>query len=101
MKHSTLLKKAKKRLDLKTSYHLASYVCNAIELSVKTDEEHALMDDIHRLIQKRLEGSQTLYGWLCKQLSVGQISGATDEQIQNYRLRWMDSLIKEYQEAGK
>ena len=101
MKHSTLIHRAKRLLYLSSSTHISSYVCNAIEDAVRTDEQEKLKDEIHTLIRKRLNGNNTIYGWLSDTVGRKAMSRATDEQLQDYRLRWMDSLIQEYKEAGK
>ena len=101
MKHSTLIKRAKRLLYMQSSYHINSYVCNAIESAVQSDHQEFLMFQIHDLIRKRLEGHSTIYSWLSNKVGIKVMSNATDEELQNYRLRWMDSLIQEYKEAGK
>lgn len=101
MKHSTLLKRAKKHLCMHSSSNINSFVCNALDDAVQTYEQHKTMLEIRKLISSRLYPCTTIYGWLSSQLKLSDLAMATDEELQDYRLRWMDSLIQEYKEAGK
>lgn len=100
MKHSQLIRKAKKSLSRHLCCGRESWVCEAIKSSAVTDEDRKNANQIIKNIQRAIGGSNyTVLHWLQSQ----EIDDheATPEQIQDYRLRWMDAMINKYERAGK
>ena len=99
MKHSEIIKEAKKYLDDGTRLKGESaFVCFALRDSVKTNADWKRVESIQKLIRKRIHPFGTITKWLeFNGYDVEKVSACA---IQDYRLRWMDSLIKEYEDAG-
>lgn len=102
MKHSKFILKAKKYLskDLSDRYLSNRYVCCALQDATATVHQHELYVEITKLIAKRLKPYNTITEWLVRKHDVN-LYQVSDAQIQDYRLRWMDSLAEEYERAGK
>ena len=69
-----------------------SFICFALEYS-KTP--CYVVDAAARVIMDRLHPNSTVYGWLLHQAKIPK-HDLTPENVQAYRHRWLDSLIKEF-----
>lgn len=94
MKHSTLLRRAKRHLITEI------YICCAIDAAfwdLSSDKrDWDLSDELIRKIGEALYPHSTVEDWL-------RARGykPTDKQLLRYRRRWLDELIRIYEEAGK
>lgn len=99
MKHSEILRKAKTVLSKKVCSGPDSWVCYAIYQCAKTEADEKKANQITRKIREQLNQSFTILDWL--QEKSYDVYIASPRQIQNYRLRWMDKMIQEYERVGK
>ena len=100
MKHSKIIRKAKKIIDTTGKDFFNQFVCCAIQDAAKSCKDMDRADEITALIRKRLKGCDTVTAWLFSNKSISTYD-VPYQQIQDYRLRWMDSLIEEYERVGK
>lgn len=91
-KASTLLRRARARIARDRS----GFVCLALLDSAHTSQEKIVAREIVEKIDNALYPSGTVGEWLRRQ---GIYIGAGN--MCEYRLRWMDELIRIYDEAGK
>lgn len=100
MKHSEILREAKNVLwDGRSSYRVGvtiQHICYAITLT--SDSRKALK--LRREIRRVLGGCHSLYQWLGKHAGVPE-ELLTERNMQEYRHRWLDELIRIYEKAGK
>lgn len=94
MKHSTLLRRAKRHLRTEI------YICCAIDAAVwdfPSDKlDWNLSHELCVKIHSALYPHRTVDDWLC-----ARGYKPTDNQLLDYRRRWLDELIRIYEEAGK
>jgi hypothetical protein len=100
MKHSEIIRKAKNRLSKTRSSGYGSWVCFALLEVSNTYKDLKRAEDIQELIRQRIQGYGTVKEWLFEKHKI-PVFNFSDKQIQEYRLRWMDSLISEYERVGK
>jgi hypothetical protein len=100
MKHSEIIRKAKSKLSKTNATGTGSWVCWAILDVCEKYPDLKKAEDIAELIRQRLKGCGTIKQWLFEKKGIPVFS-FSDKQIQEYRLRWMDSLITEYERVGK
>lgn len=111
MKTSEVLKHAKQRLAEKHTDRYDSsregrdkFICIAI-MNAERNVKHITVEDARRckkMIESRLEGNDTLEGWLCSKNCLPD-DGWTDEhkdRIQQHRHAWLDMLIAEFEAKG-
>lgn len=101
MKTSTLLRKAKRHLwdgKSKRKPQVVSGLCVAIMLA-ETHITYPMGRDIRNRIIKSLGKHMYVVGWLEHKAHVPR-SLLTDKNAQEYRHRWLDALIAEYEARG-
>lgn len=100
MKKSEILREARKILEIKET----RYVCLAIRTVVSMhilDKE--TLEGGHGLvwwIENSISPSTTVRDWLITKAGIDHID-ATDEAMLDYRLRWIDSMIADYEAIGE
>jgi hypothetical protein len=99
MKHSELIREAKKMLEM-DDLNAHSFVCLVISDTCRKHGEIKKLVEIRNLIRERLGESYTVIDWLSKKMGVKFIT-ESNKTIQDYRARWMDSLADEYESVGK
>lgn len=84
----------------KRDLHRFGFICNALPGSRFRKQDNftpALQDAgdmLRELIMSRLEGQATVDGWLISKVGVPQ--RLLYKHITEYRIRWLNSLIKEF-----
>lgn len=104
MKHSELLREAKKHLwDGRSSYGfiipMEPYICTAIRKASSSPNILSIANDIEARISYRLEKCATVRQWLFENFESARDASSAD--FQTYRLAWMEHLAKEYELEGK
>ena len=100
MKHSEILKYVKKHMG--ESDYLCIYLEYDFHCETKRDKKK--VNDILNLISDRIGGyGSPIQYWLVTQgcITEQQAEDWDNELFYDYRQRWIDSLIKEYEEVGK
>jgi hypothetical protein len=110
MKHSTLIKRAKKYLNKDELKGICSALENVIEYDTSFDYDHEqwdVVDEIQEHISYALGQYSFAHDWLVNQVTNlanrdAQMKGLNDntEAIQKWRLQWMDILAAEYKAKG-
>lgn len=115
MKTSAILKQAKERLwDGHNNWvDGAMYICHAIEdvswdnglrpTHIYYDRRFAPYNRVKKIIQQRIQPHMCLETWVRHNVkgswrTLNKINSS--EQMQAYRHRWLDALIKEYETKG-
>jgi hypothetical protein len=110
MKHSTLIKRARKYLNT----HELKGICSALEEVVTNksdydydDKDWEVVDDIQEYISYALGQYSFAHDWLVNQVTTlinrdAQMKWLNDNTvaIQKWRLQWMDILAAEYKAKG-
>ena len=94
MKHSTLLRRAKKHLKKEEFVCLAINEAAWVSKDYKRNSLKAM--EIKNQICEAIKPYHSVKCWLR-----GQGFDPTNEQMVEYRHRWLDELIRIYEEAGK
>ena len=113
MKHSEILKLAKKYLWDGTHYKMdntfkSEFICNVLTGLDLSDEDFDKVLSIRKYIEKTMNKGLTkaqrdmvdclgIQGWL----NVKGYPANHGEQLQEYRQRWLDHLINQYEAVGK
>lgn len=100
MKHSEILKYAKWHMG--ASDYLCVYLDYDFPYTSQSDYKKAM--SIKKLINKRLGGyGRAIQWWLADNghITDRQAAAWSNRRFYHYRQRWIDSLIKEYEEVGK
>lgn len=111
MKHSEFIKKAKRNLwngkKGKTSREEVM-ICLALVETVKRTEdggfdrvEDRISEDIQSYIHNLLGNQVTLGAWLTMEKGIDWTKYGGYPALQDYRLRFMDELIRRYEAEGK
>jgi len=114
MKTSEVLKHAKRYLATRHADSYKYTTCEGKEkficIAIMTAAAHtkritnADIDHCTDMIESRLEGEDTLEGWLqikgCLPLLWGSVDTATRSRIQQHRHAWLDMLIAEFETKG-
>lgn len=74
------------------------WVCYAIVNS--SSGGHNIADRLVNLIDDRLDGHALVSCWLAAQPGVKRADTNCDETMRLYRMRWIDSMIKEVEEVN-
>lgn len=94
MKHSTLLRRAKKH------FKEEGFVCLAIDEAAWASNGYkrnlCKAQEIKNQIREAIKPHDSVKCWLRN-----QGFNPTDEQMVEYRHRWLDELIRTFEEAGK
>ncbi len=99
---AVVFKKAKKHLSLTCSGSKQIYICMAInEVAIKDITQWVNCHRAKEIIDERLGGAVTVFSWLrvnnfIKDNNFIKKDNVDYDQIQQYRHRWLDSLIKEF-----
>ena len=97
--------KIEKRDYLATSYtdyrenRKHRYLCTAIQHAADNVEGFSISFLLNR-ITKALKGSGTVDGWLLEQGHASVSAVRSGNAMYEYRHRWIDSLIEEYETKG-
>ena len=101
MKHSELLKQAKKAI--KSRKH--RYICVALQAITGYKYQKPVIEENQRkaleiveYIESLLGQSYTVESWL---FDNHKIMIHKEKHYRDYRLRWLDKLIEDYEKAGK
>jgi predicted house-cleaning NTP pyrophosphatase (Maf/HAM1 superfamily) len=107
MKYSEILKKAKNYLlkgtDISHRADKSHYLCTAIYMAARRgasiNRYNTLIAHIDRLMNPsgRVKKYCHVGEWLIKEAGI-PLEQLTYENLQDYRHRWLDHLIKEYEE---
>jgi len=103
MKHSEILREAKKRLwdgVSRRRVNQASTICFAIILVSREGKDIYRAREIQTQIQEALDEQGYVSQWLNQQVRIPE-ELLTHRNMQEYRHRWLDELIRIYEEAGK
>ena len=103
MKHSEILREAKKRLwdgVSRRRVNQASTICFAIILVSREGKDIYRAREIQTQIQEALDEQGYVSQWLNQQAGIPE-ELLTHRNMQEYRHRWLDELIRIYEEAGK
>jgi hypothetical protein len=93
---AAVFKEAKKYLSLNGSGSKYIYICMAInEVAVKDSTQWVKYRRAKEIIDERLGGACTVVSWLQKNNLIKK-DNVDYDQVQQYRHRWLDSLIKEF-----
>lgn len=105
MKHSEIIKEAKKLLwDGRGNGHYdhPAMICIAIgEVDVSTVSDNIKQNEIVDYISDCLGDWASLGGWLRGEKNIDWEKNGGYPALQEYRLRFMDELIRRYKRAGK
>ena len=107
MKHSELIERAKKHLwDGKTErvcIGTEPCICLAVLSATceESNEEITTCHDITKYVSSLLGGWGTIGAWLKNEKGIEWTKQGGYRELQAYRLRFMDELIKRYQAEGK
>jgi hypothetical protein len=94
---AVIFKEAKKYLALNCSDSKYSYICMAIdEVAVKDSKQWENCVRAKFIISERLNGKYTVREWLIANGFRTSDDEIHSDQMQKYRHRWLDSLIKEF-----
>lgn len=85
------LLKASRRLLEARQY---KYVCWCLEAAGHANEDYLVLEKMKEFINKRLGGYYTIGDWLINELKMRKVPNS--EQMFEYRIRWVDSLIEEF-----
>lgn len=89
-----LLKRAK--VNLEESYRKTDSSCGiCYMIAGETLEEIEVVQSIRTYIQNKLDGCMFVGAWLIQQ-GVAHEDARNSEYIQEYRLAWLDQLIKDF-----
>lgn len=99
---AVIFKEAKKYLAKCLDDNLPNYICFAIDKVAENNhtKRHSC-SRAKRIINERLGKSFTVFNWLVsngfmKENNFEDINHHEHDQLQKYRHRWLDSLIKEF-----